>query len=479
MNVIEALRHHVRMRPYDLALVHPGGSLNFLQLAGTVASAAGKLRSQGIGPGKTAAIYVNDPHVHLVVALACMLNGTVTISAHPNYDPIPPGAKIDAYVVDRAVSHAAQVPSVHVNPAWLGDLAPDAQGSLAGPGFPDEQAVCRMYTSSGTTGVAKVIGHTTAMVESIITRSVMLEPLNHGPNLSMMWYSTIGGFTTALGTLWHGCTLVTATAPLVVLRYINLYKVKFLRVSPQQLQGLVDLVRGRPVRFPSLERIEAGGASTPQPVVLAARAILCPNVVGIYGSTEAGMVAQTPAALMYAQSDAAGYVTPKVTVRIVDDAGQAVPPGTEGHIQIRTPDMADRYIGDPEASAAAFRDGWFIPGDLGSLSADGLLRITGRADEMINAGGVKLSPVLVDEFLMTQPGVRDAATFAYRQPGRADQVWAAVVCGDAFDEQAVLAAARARLNSRAPVRIFRLDEIPRNAMGKPMRHQLAQDAKAT
>jgi acyl-coenzyme A synthetase/AMP-(fatty) acid ligase len=349
---------------------------------------------------------------------------------------------------------------------------------LTGVDVADLQAVWRMYTSSGTTGQPRVIGQTGADLESMTTRALALEPLTRGPNLCMMWLSTIGGFGSAHTTLWHGATLVLATAPLMVLRSINLYRVAFLRASPQQLGGLLKMLHARPVRFPSLEKIEIGGASTPRAVLLGARATLCPNVIGIYGSTEAGLVAQAPAAILHAHPDAAGYVVPDVQVRIVDDSGHPVASDVEGLVQVRTPYMAKGYIGDHEATAASFRDGWFLPGDLGVLGADGLLRITGRADEMINAGGVKLNPASVDEFLLSQPGVRDAATFAFRQSGRSDQVWAAVVCDEHFDEHAVLAAARARLDSRAPKRLLLISEIPRNAMGKPMRQKLSKDALA-
>jgi acyl-coenzyme A synthetase/AMP-(fatty) acid ligase len=84
---------------------------------------------------------------------------------------------------------------------------------------------------------------------------------------------------------------------------------------------------------------------------------------------------------------------------------------------------------------------------------------------------------LVDEFLLTQAGVREAAAFAFRQTGRHDEVWAAIVGADDLDEQALLAACRERLNSRAPIRIVRMNEIPRNAQGKPLRQKLSQDAK--
>lgn len=477
MNVTDAIRHHARMRPYDLAVIHPAGTATYLQLAAMVSAVALRLRTHGLGRGKTLAIYVSDPIVHLAVSLAATLNGTATVSAHPNNDPIPAALKIDAHVADRNLPFTPASPVIPVGPNWLqAEEGSGAQPLLVGEGFAGPDSLCRFVTSSGTTGVPKVIGHTVGQVEGMLTFGLSLEPLNHGPNLSMMWFSTIGGMGTANSTLWHGCPLVLATAPLAVLRSINLYKVASLRASPQQLQSLVDMVKGRAVRFPSLQRIEVGGASTPASLVLAARALICPNVVGVYGSTEAGLVSQTPAALLHAQPDAAGYVVPGVTVRIADDKGQAVAAGVEGVVQIRTPFMIGGYIGDDEASAASFRDGWFIPGDLGILGADGVLRITGRTDEMINAGGVKLSPALVDDFLLAQPGVKDAAAFAFRQTGRADEVWAAIVPGESFDEAALLAAGRARLHSRAPVRLIQLEEIPRNAMGKAMRQKLSQDA---
>src|SRR5262249_18319036 len=153
-----------------------------------------------------------------------------------------------------------------------------------------------------------------------------------------------------------------------------------------------------------------------------------------------------------------GYVIPDVQVRIVDDDGRDLGLDKEGHVQLRTPTQCNGYIGDEEATRESFRDGWFMPGDLGVMRPDGMLRVTGRADEIINVGGVKLSPTIVDDFLLALPGIVEAAAFARRRPGQPDEVWAAVVCGADVDEAALLAAARAKLTSRAPVRVIRVPE---------------------
>jgi acyl-coenzyme A synthetase/AMP-(fatty) acid ligase len=478
MNVIDAIRHHSRMRPYDMAVIHPTGAVTYLQLASMIAQLALRLRSHGVAADQTAAVYVSDPFLHLALTLACGANATTTISAHPNYDPIPAGAEIGWYLADRDLPFSGSTPVVTVGANWVADASQDASAQLMPVPVRPPHTIVRKYTSSGTTGTPKVIGYTRSAAHTMTTLGLSVEPLTQGPNLSMMGLSTIGGFGTAHGTLWHGGTLVLASAPAQVLRAMSLYGVVSLQTSPQQLQALVELVRARSIRLPSLRRIEVGGATLPTSVALAARANLCPNVVGVYGATEVGGIAKTPASVLQAHPDAAGFILPDVEVEILDEAGNRAPPGTEGAIRVRAHDMPDRYLGDPETSAIAWRDGWFHPGDVGVIMADGLLRITGRVDEMINAGGVKLSPVLVDDFLLSQPGIREAAAFAFRQPGLPDLVYAAVVSDDPlYDEQALLAACRSRLNSRAPVRLVRMDAIPRNAMGKPLRQQLTQTMK--
>ncbi|MRD45669.1 class I adenylate-forming enzyme family protein [Caenimonas koreensis] len=477
MNLIDAIRHHTKVRPFDMAVIHPNGAVNYQQLASVVAKVAARLRQKGVAPDTTMAIYVSDPFTHLTLILAAMLNGTRSISSHPNFDPLPDTLQVDHWLVDRPLPFTPQGGVVtQIGPNWTAEAGNDARAPLEGTGFADADVICRLFTSSGTTGVPKVIGHSTRTLETSVLRQLSMEPASRGPNLSMMWMSTIGGFGTVQTTLWHGTALVMATGVQQTLRYTGLYRVANLRASPQQLQGLVSLVAGRIVRFPNLERIEVGGSSIPTAVMISARATLCPNVVGVYGSTETALVAQAPGAVLHSVPDAAGFVVPGAQARIVDDEGQPLGFDVEGHVQTRSPYMACEYIGDPQGTARAFKDGWFVPGDLGVLRADGLLRITGRADEMINAGGVKLSPSVVDEFLLTIAGVRDAAAFAHRRPGKADEVWAAVVVSEEFDERAALEHARLKLNSRAPLRLIQLEEIPRNAMGKVMRQELAKTA---
>jgi len=126
-----------------------------------------------------------------------------------------------------------------------------------------------------------------------------------------------------------------------------------------------------------------------------------------------------------ATSDAAGFYSLPVPV-IRDDAGNPLPPHEAGEVVIRGPGIRP-YEDDPEANREAFRDGWFRTGDLGYFDEDGYLYLTGRVKELINRGGLKVSPHEVDAALMRHPDVAEAATFAVPHPTLGEDVAAAVV----------------------------------------------------
>src|SRR5262249_46699454 len=109
-----------------------------------------------------------------------------------------------------------------------------------------------------------------------------------------------------------------------------------------------------------------------------ARARMCQNLYSSYGATETSNVAFGPASMIETIPGAVGYVPAGVKVEIVDREGRLLPPETDGRIRIRSPYVAQGYIGDPEATQAHFRDGCFYPGDIGRLRADGMMIVSGR-----------------------------------------------------------------------------------------------------
>jgi acyl-coenzyme A synthetase/AMP-(fatty) acid ligase len=141
---------------------------------------------------------------------------------------------------------------------------------------------------------------------------------------------------------------------------------------------------------------------------------------------------------------------------------------------VRSECMTHEYYRDPVATARHFRDGWFYPRDIGCLS-DGVLRLYGRADDMMNLNGIKIFPAEIERVLEEHPAVKAAAAFSKSSAAHGDIPVAAVElhASASVAVEELMARARARLGMRAPRRIIVPDALPRNASGKVVKRELA------
>jgi acyl-CoA synthetase (AMP-forming)/AMP-acid ligase II len=164
-----------------------------------------------------------------------------------------------------------------------------------------------------------------------------------------------------------------------------------------------------------------------------------------------------------------------VEVAILDEAGVEQPAGTVGEVAVRGPNVTHGYHNNPQANATAFVNGWFRTGDFGVLDAGGYLTLVGRLKELVNRGGEKISPVEVDDALMSHPGVAEAVAFALPDEKYGETVAAALVLRDpATTVDDVLEHARKRLAPfKVPTHVLVVDTIPKTATGKVQRRNVA------
>jgi acyl-CoA synthetase (AMP-forming)/AMP-acid ligase II len=249
-------------------------------------------------------------------------------------------------------------------------------------------------------------------------------------------------------------------------------------ITPAMLAELMAGQATRPRRLETIDVLMVSGAHLPADVARAALAGLTPHVWVGYGATETDGVSQARADVALADPDAVGHLHPWVDVEIVNDAGQPLPPGREGVLRLRSDQTVDGYYRDDAATRRNFRDGWFYPGDVAVLTADRLLRITGRVEDMIVRDGVMLSPDALEDTLRGFPGVRDVGVFALPRDDGTQEICAAFVFdGAAVEATRLLEQARARLGDGAPTRLYRLERLPRNANGKLLRRELVTLAR--
>ncbi|MGR6920761.1 acyl-CoA synthetase [[Actinomadura] parvosata] len=220
------------------------------------------------------------------------------------------------------------------------------------------------------------------------------------------------------------------------------------------------------------------GASVMPVEVLKEIAARLPDVrlFNFYGQTEMAPVATIlgPEEQL-TRLGSAGRPALNVETRIVDDAGEPVPPGVVGEIVHRSPHAMLGYWNDPDKTAEAFRGGWFHSGDLGVMDEDGYLSVVDRKKDMIKTGGENVASREVEEAVYQHPAVAEAAVFGVPDEKWIEAVTAAVVLrdGGGVTEQELIAFLRERLAPfKTPKRVVFLESLPKNASGKVLKREL-------
>lgn len=169
-----------------------------------------------------------------------------------------------------------------------------------------------------------------------------------------------------------------------------------------------------------------------------------------------------------------GRILEGVELEIVDKHKKPVISGDIGEIRARSAAMVDGYYNDSKATDAAFRDGWFYPGDLGRFSENGELIYCGRSDHMMIMNGINIYPAEIEAIMITHPDIIDAAAMPIHHPIHQDIPVCALVLreGSIFTSKELLTYGYARLGARSPKEVLIIDQIPRNTNGKLIRDEL-------
>lgn len=251
------------------------------------------------------------------------------------------------------------------------------------------------------------------------------------------------------------------------------------QAAPATLHDLMAHVRetGRATSPSSLKFIRSVSAPLQPSLMNELESALGVPVIEMYGMTEAGpMICSNlpPPGGRRAGSVGRPYVE---KLAVVDERGEVVARGEKGEVVIRGANVIKAYADDGEANEQAFRSGWFHTGDLGRLDAEGYLYLDGRVKEIINRGGEKISPLEVDEALLSHPAVAQAVTFPVPHPALGENLAAAVVLhpnARAGERELQAHVASQLAEFKVPYRVRIVDEIPKGPTGKVPRLKLAE-----
>ena len=270
-----------------------------------------------------------------------------------------------------------------------------------------------MFFTSGSTGRPKgvVLSHRANYLRSFqgVFRdlpeiSVCMFPLFH-----------MAGFTLALAA-WQTrgeIALVGSAGAEAILETVERRRANRLYCIPSIWRRILD---ARSARFDasSLRELDTGTSAVPIELVRALKDAFPGTSTRIYyGSTECGSATARPDADVLRKPGSVGPPSPGVDLRIAES----------GEICVRSAYLMDGYFDDPDATAAALRDGWFRSGDLGELDDEGYLRVVGRIKEVIRTGGESVAPSEVEAVLATHPAAAEVAVV-----GIPDPQWGEIVC---------------------------------------------------
>jgi malonyl-CoA/methylmalonyl-CoA synthetase len=236
-----------------------------------------------------------------------------------------------------------------------------------------------------------------------------------------------------------------------------------------------DVQRERSEGVRDLRLMMSGSAALPVKTLERWREISGHTLLERYGMTEIGMALSNPLA-GERRPGSVGMPLPGVDVRLVDEAGADVVPGTPGELEVRGASVFLEYWKRPEETEAAFRDGWFRTGDVAVLE-DGYYRLLGRTSvDIIKTGGFKVSALEIEEVLRTHPAIAECAVV-----GVSDEDWGECVSAAVELRQgATLSlgdlqewAKRQLAPYKVPRALQEVSALPRNAMGKVVKPEVA------
>ena len=248
---------------------------------------------------------------------------------------------------------------------------------------------------------------------------------------------------------------------------------------PAMVQLLLADARLADAALDSLTLVSIGSAPLPPALHQAlAERLSGATVTNNYSMTEAGTAfTYLPPGELTRRPGSVGRPLPPTEIRIADEDGQPVPVGTVGEVLIEVGEQHREYYRDPEATARTWSGRWLRSGDLGRLDEDGFLYIVGRAKDVVIRGGNNISATEVEAALYEHDGVLEAAVVGIPHEVLGEDVAAYVVArpGRQLDADELRTFCAQRLaDYKVPRTIWFTDELPRNATGKVVKHQLVR-----
>lgn len=493
LSIASGVREFGAAAPETVAVVDGDRRLTYGALHERSSRLANALCAAGLRPGDPVAVLLGNRLEYPEVAAGIAKAGLVMVPLNPRLLPadiafIMEHSRARAIVYDAALADrvdpmpgelAAQL-TIGAGGSYERSLAAAEQADPCVPAG-ERDPFCIAYTS-GTTGEPKgvLISHRSRVLTFAMSAldwglgpgrtSVAVAPMYHGAGFAFGYAPVFTGGTVVMLPRWD---------PEGVLALIERHRAQSVFLVPTHAQAIRALGAGtlRSYDLSSLDTLFFNAAALPVPLkewVLGSFPGV--GVHELYGSTEAGVITNLRPPDARRRAGSVGHPWFMTEVRLLDDAGAEVPPGTPGELFSRSPFLMNGYLRNPAATEACLSpDGFLTSGDIAVRDAEGYITIVDRKKDLIITGGVNVYPRDVETAVEGCPGVAECAVVGEPDETWGERIVAYVVADPGHDLAAesiteFLAGRLARHKVPKDVRFVPL--LPRNAAGKVLKREL-------
>jgi len=510
------VRAAARRDPDGAAIVSGTDRITYADLVTRVAAAAQSLMACGVEPGDRVAVWAPNSPEWIVAALGVTTAGAVLVPVNTRFkgaeaayvlarsraralftvrgflDTDYPALLRDSGVPLPALEHTIVLAGdTHDALSWdeflalgscVSEAELDARVAAVGPDDPSD-----VVFTSGTTGSPKGVVMTHGQTLRAYLDWCDWSGLQPGDRYLIVnpFFHIFGYKAGCLASLMRGATIypVAVFDPAVVLEIVERERITVLPGPPTLYQSLLDHPDRTKRDIASLRLGVTGAADIPVELIRRVREDLpFERILTGYGLTEAGTVTGSrPDDDFEHIAATVGMPWPGFEVRTVDEKGVDVATGEPGEVIVRGETVMRTYLDDPAATEAAIDgDGFLHTGDLGTIDADGYVRIVGRIKDMFIVGGFNAYPAEIENLLLRHPRITQAAVIGVpdERLGEVGMAFVVLDAGPPLEAAEVIEWARAEMaNYKVPRFVEVLDELPLNATGKVVKDELRARTK--
>ena len=525
-SLVDAWKARVRANPGGTAIAYFDGRLTAAELDELSDAFAAALENRGIGHGDRIGIQLQNIPQYVIAFLGLWKLGAIAVLMNPMYkerelrhliedsgargiladDSLYPatkaaaaGSAVEWIVTTSGLEYQSRCdPRIFssaepAQPSPDGDMAAwiaEYAGRAPAPRTLNQDDVALLAYTSGTTGAPKGAMNTHGNILNVAATCsawMGLEPGDTVLAVAPLFHIT-GAVIDAGAPLLADTTLVMVnrTDPAVVVDAFAEHRVTCTTGSITVFNAIYQVPDARAEHFASAKTLYSGGAPIPPSTVHAFQERFGAYIHNIFGMTETtSAVIGVPPGVQAPVDPASGSLSiglplPNVTARIIDTAGNALPFGEQGELELSGPQIVPGYWNNPEATARTMPGGRLRTGDVATMDESGWVYIVDRMKDQINVSGYKVWPREVEDVLYEHPAVYEAAVVGMPDAYRGETVvaYVSLKAGHTASEEELIAFTREHLAAyKYPRSVHVIDDLPKTQTGKIRRRELRKNPK--